>query len=87
MDSSQKRQSDKLKVKVDWDLCIGCTVCTSEAKKTFRMTKNTDGEDKAEVMNEFGDDLPAIKNAVDRCPTSAISTAKDDDSDDNDDGQ
>ena len=54
---------------IDKDKCIGCGTCVSLAPKSFKIGK--DG--KSEAINPAKDDEATIKNAVDSCPTNAIS--------------
>jgi len=58
-----------MKVKIDPDLCIGCTACADTCPAVFKMV-----EDKAVVIP---DDVPeseakACQEAVEMCPTEAI---------------
>lgn len=71
-----QRKSDSLDVKVDWSLCIGCQVCVNMADKTFKMVKSPGGEDKADVIEGFSDDVATIEDARTSCPVAAIIVAK-----------
>ena len=56
-------------LKVDQDKCIGCGVCVSIAPEVFEI-----GEDgKAHVKNPEGASKEKIKEAIESCPTGAIS--------------
>jgi len=54
---------------VDQDECIGCGTCPEMAPKTFAMND----EEKAVVINPAGDPEDAIQEAIDNCPSEAIS--------------
>ena len=54
---------------VDADLCTGCGLCVDVASKTFEM--NDEGI--CEVIDPQGDDKETIQEAIDTCPTEAIS--------------
>lgn len=58
-----------MKVTVDKDKCIGCGTCVALAPKSFKL-----GDDgKSVVLEPVGDDEATLKNAVESCPTFAIS--------------
>lgn len=59
---------DKYKIKIDRNLCIGAASCVALAMKTFEL----DGENKAIVVDEGGDEAETIKLAAESCPTKAI---------------
>ena len=54
---------------VDPDLCTGCELCVDIAPDTFQMNE----EDISEVVNPQGDNEDAIQEAIDSCPSEAIS--------------
>ena len=56
-------------IRVDRDLCMGSGQCVLYAPKTF----DQDDETIAVVIDSSGDPADAIKNAVDSCPTGALS--------------
>lgn len=56
--------------KIDPDLCTGCDLCTQIAENTFTMD---DDEGVATVVNPAGDDEDTIQEAIDSCPSEAIS--------------
>jgi len=58
----------KYKITVDRNLCIGAASCVALAMKTFEL----DGENKAIVIDEAGDEAEMIKLAAESCPTKAI---------------
>lgn len=58
-----------MKVFVDRDLCIGCGLCVATCPEVFEM----DDEDKAVVISEPADTSSTLQEAVDSCPTAAIS--------------
>lgn len=58
----------KYLIKVDRNLCIGAASCVALAMKTFGL----DGENKAVVLDEDGDEAELIKLAAESCPTKAI---------------
>lgn len=58
----------KYKITVDRNLCIGAASCVALAMKTFEL----DGENKAIVIDDGGDEAETIKLAAESCPTKAI---------------
>lgn len=58
----------KFKIKIDRNLCIGAASCVALAMKTFEL----DGENKAVIIDEDGDEAETIKLAAESCPTKAI---------------
>lgn len=58
-----------LELKIDREACIGSGNCVFWAPNTFDL----DDEGTSIVINPEGDPDDAIMNAVDGCPTSAIS--------------
>ena len=60
-------------IKVDRDLCMGSGMCIVYAPGTFAH----DDETKAVVVDPAGDPIESIRNAVQACPTSAISLTDD----------
>ena len=58
---------------VNLDECIGCGTCAELAPNTFRLND----DEKAEVVNPAGDPDDAIQEAIDSCPTEAISWEED----------
>ena len=58
---------------VDRELCMGSGMCIVYAPNTFAH----DDETKAVVMDPAGDPIDAIRNAVQACPTSAITFVTD----------
>ncbi len=60
--------SKKYKITVDRNLCIGAASCVALAMKTFEL----DGENKAIVIDDGGDEAETIKLAAESCPTKAI---------------
>jgi len=56
-----------MKIKIDKDKCIGCSLCTEICKESFEM----DG-DKAKVKKENIKKLSNEKEAADSCPSGAI---------------
>jgi ferredoxin len=59
---------------VDRELCMGSGMCIVYAPNTFAH----DDETKAVVIDPTGDSIDAIRNAVQACPTSALSLVTDD---------
>ena len=57
---------------VDADLCTGCELCVDIAPSTFEL--NDEGI--SEIIAPEGDDEDAIQEAIDSCPTEAISWAE-----------
>lgn len=58
---------------VNQDECIGCGTCAELAPATFRLND----DEKAEVINPHGDPEDDIQEAIDSCPTEAISWEED----------
>lgn len=54
-------------IKIDKEKCIGCALCSSVCETVFSMN---DEEMKAEVKSQKN--LPCVKEAIDSCPTEAI---------------
>ena len=54
---------------VNQDECIGCGTCAEIASKSFRLND----DEKAEVIHPPGDSDDVIQEAMDSCPTEAIS--------------
>jgi ferredoxin len=58
----------RLRVEVDRERCIGSAVCTFHAPGSFDV-----GEDaKARWLEDGGEPPEAIRNAVENCPTRAL---------------
>lgn len=60
------------RITVDRDRCIGSGQCVVYAPTTFAL----DGEAKATVVDPAGDDVAAVRTAVEACPMSALSLAE-----------
>jgi len=60
-------------IAVDRELCMGSGMCIVYAPNTFAH----DDETKAVVIDPAGDPIEAIRNAVQACPTSAITLVTD----------
>jgi ferredoxin len=60
-------------ITVDRELCMGSGMCIVYAPGTFAH----DDETKAVVVDPAGDPIESIRNAVQACPTSAISLTED----------
>ena len=58
---------------VDRELCMGSGMCIVYAPGTFAH----DDETKAVVVDPAGDPIESIRNAVQSCPTSAITLTED----------
>ena len=54
---------------VDMEECIGCGTCPELAPNTFEMND----DEKAIVKNPSGDSEDLIQEAIDNCPSEAIS--------------
>jgi ferredoxin len=54
---------------VDQTLCISCGLCVELASNTFALDEN----DLSQVINSAGDPEEVIQQAIDSCPTEAIS--------------
>ena len=57
-----------MKIHIDRELCMGSGSCQFFEPHNFDL----DAECKAVVIDAPGDPLPAIRNAVEGCPTHAI---------------
>ncbi len=66
MDEPKKRKI--VKVIVDREACIGAASCVAVAGRTFYM----DDENKAVVVEPWGDDDETVMLAAQSCPTLAI---------------
>lgn len=55
-------------ITIDREVCIGSGMCTVYAGATFTQ----DTEAKAVLLDPIGDDLAAIRTAVEACPTRAL---------------
>ncbi len=53
---------------VDSEICTGCELCVDTCPGVFKM-----GDGSAEVHNAEGDSEQNIQQAIDDCPTEAIS--------------
>lgn len=62
-------KDNNMEVSVDRDLCIGCGLCVSICPQVFEM----DDERKAIIHTKPAEITGALQEAVDGCPTSAIS--------------
>lgn len=60
-----------MKIKVNQDACIGCGACASIADDLFEI--NDSGLSQAKVDEVPEDKVQAAKDAIDSCPTGAIS--------------
>ena len=56
-------------IKIDKEKCIGCGLCPAICEAVFEMGKNN----KAQVKKGAKKDAPCIKDAIESCPTEAIS--------------
>jgi ferredoxin len=77
--------SNKLTVKVDTKLCIGAASCVGVAPQFFKLDEDNvaflidpvTGEEKTSITFEANEeDAAAIQEAIENCPTSAITLAK-----------
>lgn len=59
-----------MKITVDKQKCIGCGTCVAVAPQSFKLA----GNGKAELIKPAGDSGKKIKEAVEGCPVSAITT-------------
>ena len=58
-----------MKVKVNSEICIGCTLCTQVCSEVFKM----DGDKAVAYTNPVPEALAeSAKAAVDQCPVEAI---------------
>jgi ferredoxin len=77
--------STKVTVKVDRKLCIGAASCVNVAPKFFNLDEDNiafvidpaNGEEKTSISFEAtAEELADLKEAVENCPTSAITIPK-----------
>ena len=61
-----------MKAIVNKDLCIGCGACAAICPEEFEINDDGLSESLNEKVND--ENISAVKEAVDNCPTSAIST-------------
>jgi ferredoxin len=66
-----------MKVKVDKDLCIGCGSCVSICPNVFSF--NDDGYSEAVEDKIENGNIEEVKDAIESCPTEAISKVENDD--------
>jgi len=55
-------------IKIDPEICIGCSLCEEICKEVFKMDEN---QGKARVIAQKN--LPEVKEAIESCPVDAIS--------------
>lgn len=60
-----------MKIKVNQDACIGCGACASISDELFEINDNGLSQVKVDEVPE--DKVQAAKDAIDSCPTGAIS--------------
>jgi ferredoxin len=60
--------TDKLKIIIDREECIGDAACEAEAPETFYM----DDDAKACVREKVGDDVESVLAAAECCPVDCI---------------
>lgn len=54
-------------IKIDKEKCIGCGLCPSICPEVFEM--NEEGKAEVKVQKK----IPCVKEAIESCPTEAIS--------------
>ena len=64
-----------MKTKVDKDLCIGCGACVGICPEVFNFNDEGLAEAITEEINK--DDIEKVRDAVESCPTDAISEVTD----------
>lgn len=60
--------TQRLKVWIDRDKCVGSTMCIQYAPKVFGL----DDRKQSMVINQAGDTAARIRDAAEQCPVSAI---------------
>ncbi len=61
-----------MKVKIDKELCTGCGLCEETCPDIFKL--NEDGDMTELIKTEYDDDdIECIEEAIETCPTEAIS--------------
>ena len=63
-----------MKVKVNQDACIGCGACANVAEELFEI--NDKGVSTAKVETVSEDKVEKAKEAIETCPTGAITEEK-----------
>lgn len=61
-----------MKVVVNQEACIGCGACQAICENVFEL--NDDGLSSVKVEKVEDEDVESVNDAVDSCPTGAIST-------------
>ena len=56
-----------MKISIDEDLCIGCSVCSTMAPDSFEL-----GDDAKAHVKKGEHDEAKVKDAADNCPQEAI---------------
>ncbi len=69
--------TNRFKITVDRELCLGSGVCIMYSPQTFAH----DAEAKATVVNPQGNSLAAVQISVEACPTGALQLIFDDQND------
>lgn len=64
----EEKLPQPVRIKIDYDKCVGSRLCTAIAPNVFRLNK--DGQ--ATVVNAQGDSPAIIRAAEEACPVSAI---------------
>jgi ferredoxin len=61
-----------MKAKIDTELCINCGLCEETCPEIFKL--NEDADLTEVIKTEYNDDdIECIKEAIETCPTEAIS--------------
>lgn len=68
----------KLRIKIDQDLCIGCTTCAALCPKYYEMSETTGKAQPVQELVEESSDFDEVIEAESSCPVDAITVEEHD---------